>query len=79
VLGRFGEIGRVVATEPGDGNSETIGLVVRGGVSEALVYHVPQERLLRVSPERETVYADVDVADFLARLDKGGTVELRLS
>jgi hypothetical protein len=79
VLGRFGEIGRVVDTELGDSDPDTVGLVVRGGVSEALVYHVPAERLVRVSRERETVYADVDVADFLARLDKGGTVELRLT
>jgi hypothetical protein len=40
---------------------------------------VPAERLLRVSSERETVYADVDIADFLARLDQEGTVELRLA
>jgi hypothetical protein len=68
----------VVDIEPGLSETETIGLVVRGGVSEALVYHVPEDRLVRVSAERSTVYTDVDVADFLARLDKGGTVELRL-
>jgi hypothetical protein len=79
VLGRFGEIGRVVGTEREDNDPETIGLVVRGGISEALVFHVPAERLLRVSSARETVYADVDIADFLARLDQEGRVELRLA
>jgi hypothetical protein len=78
VLGRQGELGRVVNWEGLEGASESSTLIVRGGVSGALVYHVPAMRLIGVSRETGTVSADVDVADFIARFGEGGTVELRM-
>jgi hypothetical protein len=78
VLGRQGELGRIVGAEsPGEPGSSTV--VVRGGVSDALVYHVPATRLVSVSHQTGTVRADVDVADFVPSLGNGGTVELRFA
>jgi len=79
VLGRQGVLGRVVDFEGLDGAPGNSMLVVRGGVSDALVYWLPAMRLIGVSRETTTVSADVDVADFVARFGDDGTVELRLS
>lgn len=79
VLGRQGELGLVVdAHHPAEApDSSTI--VIRGGVSDALRYHVPATRLVSISPVTRTVKVDVDVADFVPSFGDGGTVELRLS
>jgi hypothetical protein len=78
VLGRQGELGRVVDLERFGGAPEHVLLVVRGGVSGALVYHVPAVRLVSVSREFGTVMADVDVSDFVPSFGDFGAVELRL-
>lgn len=78
MFGRRGELGRVVDLEGLDDASEGSTLVVRGGVSNALVYHVPVVRLVSVSRDTGMVRADVDVGDFVPRFGDGGTVELRL-
>jgi hypothetical protein len=78
VLGRQGELGRVVDAEGLDGAPESSAIVVRGGVSNLLLYHVPATRLVGVSSDTRTVSADVDVADFVPSLADDGTVELRL-
>lgn len=78
VLGRQGELGRVVELEGLESAPHGSALVVRGGVSGALVYHVPAMSLIGVSPETATVSADVDVADFSASFGDSGTVELRM-
>jgi hypothetical protein len=79
VLGRQGELGRVVDLEGLEHAPEASMLVVRGGVSGALVYHVPAMRLIGISRESGTVSADVDVADFIPSFGDSGTVELRLA
>jgi hypothetical protein len=53
-------------------------LVVRGGVSRALVYRVPWRRIVEVSDEGSTLRADVDIADFVPSLGDDGTVVLEL-
>jgi hypothetical protein len=78
MLGRQGELGRVVRAESLERAPESSTIVVRGGVSDALVYHVPASRVVGVSHEAGTVRADVDVADFVPRLGNGGTVDLHL-
>lgn len=78
LLGRQGELGRIVHLEGLEGAPQSSTLVVRGGVSDALVYHVPAVRLMTVSRETGTARADVDVADFLPSFGDRGTVELRL-
>lgn len=79
MLGRYGELGTVVDTELAPGDMDGPALVVRGGVSEALVYHVPSRRILGVSNENCTVTVDADVTDFVPLLSADGTVVLRLS
>lgn len=78
VLGRQGELGRVVDAEGLDEAPESSAIVVRGGVSDALIYHVPATRLVSVSRESRTVRVNVDVADFVPSLGDDGTVDLHL-
>lgn len=79
MLGRSGELGTVVDVELAPGTVDGPALVVRGGVSQALVYHVPSRQIVDVSNEHRTVTADADVADFVPLLRADGTVVLRLS
>ena len=76
LLGRHGELGFVEGELSPDGD---VKLVVRGGVSHALVYHVPRRRIVEVSAGRRTVTADVDVADFAPFLREDGVVVLELA
>lgn len=75
MLGRYGELGTIVAVETPPHDD----LVVRGGVSKALVYRLPTRRIREISAERRTVTADVDVADFVPSLHDDGTVVLQLT
>lgn len=77
-LGRHGELGVVVGVaDGGDGHPQEI--VIRGGVSSALIYFVPPAHVHAISPERRTVVLDVDLTDFVPTLRADGTIELRLS
>lgn len=78
VLGRQGELGVVVEADNLAAPSEDSTIVVRGGVSDALQYHVPATHLVSISPVTRTLRVDVDVADFVPSFGEGGTVELRL-
>lgn len=77
MLGSHGGLGTVVGIELMTGDVDV--LIVRGGMSEALVYYVPSERIVEVSTESSTVLADADVADFVPHLRDDGTVVLHLS
>ena len=79
MLGRQRELGRIVDLEDLERAPEGSTLVVRGGVSDALVYRVPAMRLVTISRETCTVRADVHVADFVPSFGDRGTVELRLA
>jgi len=78
VLGRHGELGTVVDVESAPGEIDGPALVLRGGVSNALVYVLPSRRIVGVSDENCTVTADADVTDFVALLSGDGSVVLRL-
>ncbi|HLG09420.1 MAG TPA: hypothetical protein VI409_12205 [Gaiellaceae bacterium] len=78
MLGRYGELGTVVDMELAPGELDGPALVVRGGVSEALVYLVPSRRIVSVSTESCTVTVDADVADFIPVLRDDGMIVLRL-
>jgi len=78
VLGRYGELGTVVEVERVEGDVDDRALVVRGGVSDALMYHIPSRRVVSVSSEAGTVIAEVDAADFVPRVIDDGTVVLHL-
>jgi hypothetical protein len=78
VIGRHGYLGTVVDvdtmhTEPRDS------IVFRGGVSDALIFHVPVSHVCRISSSERTLTLEVDVGDFAPRLGEDGTVELHLS
>ena len=78
MLGRYGELGTVVDVELVPEAIDGPVLVVRGGISKALVYLVPSRRIVGVSTESCTVATDADVADFVPLLTDEGTVLLRL-
>jgi hypothetical protein len=79
VLGRHGELGIVVDEERVEGPMDSSTMVVRGGISDALLFYVPATRLLSVSRDANTIRVDADVGDFLARLGSDGTIELYVS
>ena len=78
VIGRHGFLGTVVRAraEQGDGEDE---IVLRGGISDALLFFVPATLVRSVSDRTRTVDVDVDVGDFVPRLGADGTVELHLA
>lgn len=78
VLGRQGELGHVADLEGIGEESGRLMLVVRGGVTDSLVFHLPALRLIGISHETATVATDVDVADFIPSFARDGTVELHL-
>jgi hypothetical protein len=76
-LGRQGELGVVVDVADGL-ERRARELVVRGGVTAALVYFVPETCVRAIASERRTLVCDVDVTDFVPTLHVDGTVELRI-
>jgi hypothetical protein len=74
VRGRYGELGTVA--DGGAAQADDPVLIVRGGVSNALVYRVPAGRIVEVSDRRRTVSIDADVVDFVPSLRADGTVVL---
>ena len=75
VIGRHGYLGTVVDVDVGSHER----IVFRGGISDALLFHVPMTQVRSISACNRTVTLDVDVGDFAPRPGKDGTVELHLS
>jgi hypothetical protein len=78
VIGRHGFLGTVVRVETARGDGDE-SIVFRGGISDALRFHVPTTRVRSISAVNRTVTLEVDVVDFAPRLGDDGTVELYLS
>jgi hypothetical protein len=78
VIGRHGYLGTVVEVDPIHTGSRE-GIVFRGGISDALIFHVPASHVCRISPSDRTLTLEVDVGDFAPRPGEDGTVELHLS
>lgn len=72
--GRYGALGTVIEVVRGADAHATV--VIRGGVSNALLFFVPCARVRSVSARRRTVILDVDLGDFDPSLREDGTVEL---
>lgn len=72
MLGRSGLLGVVEGRRRGAHDP----LLVCGGVSGALTYHVPLSHVRDVSVETRTVRVDLDVTDFVPMLRPDGTIEL---
>jgi hypothetical protein len=76
VVGVHGELGVVVdLIHTPELEPELI--VVRGGVSNALTYYVPADRVRDLSRRSRTIHVGVDLVDFVPRLDPDGMIELR--
>jgi hypothetical protein len=76
VLGTHGELGVVVdLAQPTVADPEL--LVVRGGISNALTYYIPADRVRTFSRKSRTILVDVDLVDFVPHLDEEGRIELR--
>ncbi len=79
VLGRHGELGTVVETNGIEAHEHDASLVVRGGSTDRLVFHLPVTRITEVRPRRRLVLSEVDVTDFEPSLNEDGDIDLRLS
>ena len=77
VDGRHGRLGTVIDAE-GEPRAEQAELLVRGGASDALYYHVPASVVADVSGATATITIDLDVTDFTPRLREDGSVDLYL-
>jgi len=84
VSGRNGYLGLVVSeclvdsTEIGPDDQKARQLLVRGGTSDALYFHVPAELITTVARGRCDLRIDADVSDFLPHLRADGSVNLFL-
>ena len=79
VSGRNGHLGIVVSDEPGElgqDDPEARRLLVRGGTTDALYFHVPIELIMTVAQGRCVLKIDADVSDFIAHLRPDGSVDL---
>jgi hypothetical protein len=72
--GRHGALGVVVGVSR-TGPASLV-LVICGGVSRGLVYHVPGALVTAISRSRRFVVVDADLDDFHAVLRADGTIEL---
>ena len=76
--GRLGDLGVVTQARRAAGSEEASIIVIRGGVSNGLVFVVPRTRVREIVHECQTVVVDADIMDFVPRLTGHGDVELRL-
>lgn len=79
VIGRHGELGLVVSVTRSDGGERVTSVVVRGGISSSLTYHVPAVHIRSVSADAASVFVDLDLTDFVPVLKEDGTIELHTS
>lgn len=75
VTGRHGLLGNVVERERGH-SADDAHLLVRGGTTDVLYYHVPLMLVTSVDAVRQTIVIDADVADFTTHLRPDGSVDL---
>jgi hypothetical protein len=76
VAGRHGRLGEVVEPGASDFAVDETQLVVRGGTSQALFFHIPVELVTNVARSRCWIRVDADVADFAPHLRTDGSVDL---
>lgn len=79
VRGRIAGLGVVAAPASADDLPGAPELVVIGGRSSLLHFHIPLERVTNVSRRTRTLKVDVDVIDFTPRIADDGTVELHIT
>jgi hypothetical protein len=71
-----GPLGVVVDPESSGREDRPAALVVRGGVSRALFYHVPVSLVSSISPARRSLSVRARSGDFDAQLRLDGSVDL---
>jgi hypothetical protein len=79
VSGRNGHMGIVVSDEAYEARPadlEARRLLVCGGTTHALYFHVPIELITTVAQGRCALKIDADVSDFMAHLRPDGSVDL---
>lgn len=75
VAGRHGPLGRVVLHDD-ERRDESDVLLVRGGTTKVLYYHVPVGLVARVATGRQVLHIDADIDDFTPHLRPDGSVDL---
>ena len=76
VTGRHGPLGRVVPHTSAGRATESQSLLVRGGRTHVLYFHVPVARVTHVLRRARIVQVDADIADFSAHLRPDGSIDL---
>ena len=76
VAGRHGRLGEVIEPGADDFEADETELVVRGGTSQALFFHIPVDLVTNVARSRCWIRVDADVADFAPHLRSDGSVDL---
>jgi hypothetical protein len=76
VAGRHGALGRVLSSGPDSQGDASASLLVRGGTTEALYYHVPVSLVTGIAVEERVVEIDADIDDFAPHLRPDGSVDL---
>lgn len=71
-----GPLGVVVDDERAGGEPAPPVLLVRGGVSSALYYHLPTTLVVSISPGQRSLSVRVTAGDFSPRLRHDGSVDL---
>lgn len=76
VSGRHGRLGRVVDSDDCDRSTDSEHLLVRGGTTDVLYYHIPLKLVRQVAMTRRSIRIDADISDFTAHLRADGSVDL---
>ena len=76
VTGRHGPLGRVVPQASAGRATESQSLLVRGGKTHVLYFHVPVALVTHVMQRARIVQVDADIADFSAHLRQDGSIDL---
>lgn len=78
VRGRNGDLGVVVAAKRELSAAEPE-LLVMGGSSRLLRFHIPESLVRSVSAKARSIETDLDVVDFAARAGDDGVVDLHVA
>lgn len=75
-IARDGRLGTVVEARRSGRHTPPDHLIVCGGMTELLYYHVPTHAIMAISPTRQAIAIALDARDFYPRLCQDGSVDL---
>lgn len=76
VDGRHGTLGHVVSSQGDERLRDAHDLLVRGGTTHILYFHVPMTMVHRIAADSRVLEIDADISDFAAHLRPDGSIDL---